>query len=453
MRARLANSWNNIIHGLWFIPSVITAASIALSAFLLYIDSAFLQDSGTTVFWLFGGSASAARTMLSTIAGSLITVISIAFSITIIALQQASSQFTPRILRNFTGDRANQVVLGVYIATFTYALLVMRQVRDPSTDGGAFVPALSISMAILLALTSLGMLIYFIHHISMALQVSMILISIRADVEAQLAKVFPGPYHPGSPSPAALHELVGQTERDRRGVKTVIHAPNAGYLRHIDENRLFEIAGADVHLVWVTARTGSFLQKGSTMVSIWAEDSLPEDQQAYLEGAFILGRQRTMQEDPLFGIRQIVDIAVKALSPGINDPTTAEQCLDALGDILARVVGLTFPPLLRREEGGTLYLFDRANYLDYVEASFSQIRRANSMVHVTVYLFETLIQLSQHVPSEERAAPLRAQVHQVLAGLESSKFSDADRELIRYQGGAVLDALTLLPGRKERAVA
>ena len=280
MRARLANSWNNIIHGLWFIPSVITAASIALSAFLLYIDSAFLQDSGTTVFWLFGGSASAARSMLSTIAGSLITVISIAFSITIIALQQASTQFTPRVLRNFMGDRPNQVVLGIYIATFTYALLVMRQVRGTHRRRAAFVPALSVRMAIVLALMSLGTLIYFIHHISIPLQVSTFLHIDSCRSGTADSEALPWTFSPGQPLAGRDSGPSSANREGPKGCETVIDARIAGYLRDVDEDRLFGIAGADVRLVWVTARTGSFVQKGSTLVGIWAADPLPEDPQA-----------------------------------------------------------------------------------------------------------------------------------------------------------------------------
>lgn len=447
MLARVRDNWRNTLDSLWFVPSVMALGAVALSALLLYVDDRFLDQNGISAFWLFGGSASAARSLLATIAGSLITVISIAFSLTIIALQQASTQFTPRMLRNFTGDRSNQLVLGTYIATFTYALLVMRQVREQSDAGDAFVPALSVAVAIGLALASFGMLIYFIHHISLSLQVSMILTSIREEVGREIEKVCPGPFQGRGSTPASLDLLIDQARRERRGHATVIRAPSAGYVRYIDEQRLFEAAGPGLHVAWVSAGVGSFSQKGSALMTIWSDEGVTEGLQEHLRGAFILGRQRTLGDDPLFGVQQIVDIGVKALSPGINDPTTAEQCLDVLGDILAQAAGLELPPRLHQSKEGTLFLFNRPDFGDYVDACLSQIRRASKMVNVTLHLLEMLIQLSQHIPTEERAEPLRAQVHEVLSTLEASDFSEADCDAIRHRSSAALEALTALPNQ------
>lgn len=171
MRARLQNGWENISSSLWFVPTVLVLLALALSSLLIEVGAVLARRNNPLIPWLFSGTADVARSVLSVIAGSRITVISIAFSVTIVALQQAAAQFTPRVLGHFTASRSNQIVLGVYTATFVYALLVLRSVRSQTEIlQPGFVPALSLTVAIGLALLCLGLLIFFIHHMSGALQ-------------------------------------------------------------------------------------------------------------------------------------------------------------------------------------------------------------------------------------------------------------------------------------------
>jgi uncharacterized membrane protein len=451
LRARIGNLWNNVRDSLWFIPTLMVVGAVALAALLLFVDSDVLDDPDRSALWLFGGSASAARSLLSTVAGSLITVISVAFSITIIALQQASTQYTPRILRNFMADRSNQVVLGTYIATFTYSLVVMRQVRGDDAMTDEFVPALSVSAAILLALLSLAALVYFIHHISSSLQVSTILHTIRHEVEREIEHLFPGHFQPGSSTPATMEDLIGYTEKDRQGDKTSIRSHSTGYLRVVDEDQLFGMAHSAIRMIWVVAGAGAYVQKDSVLAQVWADEPLSEETQEKMRQAFVLDRERTIRQDPLFGIRQIVDMAVKALSPSINDPTTAEQCLNTLGSILATVARKEFPSMLERSENGTRFLMDRPDFSGYVDVCLSQIRRANDMVHVTIHLLEMIIQLSQHIPSPERAAPLEIQVNEILAKLDSQGYSETDKQQIRDRCAATLRALSVRPQELQEA--
>lgn len=173
MRAKFTNVREGLTVSLWVVPALLVAAAVGLAALLLFVDGRAPALGGGRP-WLFGGTAGAARTLLAAIAGSLITVVATAFSVTLVAIQQASAQFSPRVIRNFMRDRGSQVVLGAYIATFAYALLVLRQVREPSEGAGAFIPALAITGAMALALRCVGLLIYFIHHIAVALQVATI---------------------------------------------------------------------------------------------------------------------------------------------------------------------------------------------------------------------------------------------------------------------------------------
>lgn len=451
MLAKLGNWWENAQASLWFVPGLMVLGAAILSAALLYVDDTLAPNLNATLPWLFGGTAGAARSLLSTVAGSLITVISIAFSITIVALQQASTQYSPRVLRNFTKDRGNQIVLGSYLGTFTYALLVMRRVREPAEGQAGFVPALSITMAILLALASVGLLVYFIDHISKSLQVSMILASIRQEVEEEIAHLFPSSFGQASTEPPSRESLIRQLSRERRGRETSVSTTKAGYLRRIDEGQLDEATGGD-RLVLVYPQIGDYLMRDEPVARIWSEEPPSQERQERISGAFVLDRERSIYQDPLFGVRQMVDIAVKALSPGINDPTTAEQSLSNLGDVVARLMDREFPSPLRRTEAGTGYLFNRPGFPDYVDASFSQIRRAaDRNVHVTLYLLSLLKALGERAPDPERIAPLRRQVEEVLDALGSSGFTRGDRETVRIRAQETIEALQEREGSLRRA--
>ncbi|HEX6383082.1 MAG TPA: DUF2254 family protein, partial [Anaerolineae bacterium] len=233
MPARLENIWENAVDSLWLLPSVLVGAALILSLLLVQIDDRLLQRQDPLIPWLFSGTPDAARTILSVIAGSLITVISITFSLTILALQQAASQYSPRVLRHFTSNRGNQIVIGTYIATFVYSLMVLRTVRTATEDGNTrFVPALSITFGILLAIVCLGLLIYFIHQISQSLQVDVIISRLRSDLIGQIDKLYLG----GSDDPLStdvLGKAVGQRDRS-----CYIYSERTGFVHVIDEEQL-----------------------------------------------------------------------------------------------------------------------------------------------------------------------------------------------------------------------
>ena len=190
MFVRLRDLWERLTSGLWLVPTALVALACGLAALTLLIDERF-PDLGGLRAWFFGGTASAGRDLLATIAGSLITVVALAFSGTIIAIQQASTQFSPRVIRNFMRDHGNQIVFGTYIATFVYALLILRQVRTADESVDPFVPALSITLALMLALLCVALLIYFIHHVATSLQVATISETIRRELRENIETLYP----------------------------------------------------------------------------------------------------------------------------------------------------------------------------------------------------------------------------------------------------------------------
>src|SRR5687767_1515596 len=183
MRTRLHHLWETLTTGYWFVPAVMMLAAALAAFLLLYIDRTVI---GARVGWLYVGGADGAKTLLSTVAGSVITVAGVVFSITIASLTQAASQFGPRLLRNFMRDRGNQVTLGTFVATFLYCLLVLRAIHGRLEDGVAFVPQASVTGAVVLAVASIAVLVYFIHHVSVSLQAPSVVAAIRADLDATI---------------------------------------------------------------------------------------------------------------------------------------------------------------------------------------------------------------------------------------------------------------------------
>lgn len=442
MNNRVRNLWENVRSSLWFLPGIMVLACTLLAIALIrldrYLDAQESEISGV----LFGGTASAARTILSTIAGSLVTVISIAFSITVVALQQASAQFSPRVLRQFTADRINQFVLGAYTGTFIYALLVLRVVRSEEEDlVERFVPAVSVTVAIGLALLCLALLILFIHHMSQELQISVIMDDVRRETVNQLDTLYPesvgaalahGPSEP--PLPA---------DRQRVAQPTYVRSESAGFVRGIDEDALINAPSAGMEWVWIRRQIGEFVPCGGILAEVDPIDGDAADSLAAIRDAFVLDRERSINQDPLFGLRLLSDVALRALSPGVNDPTTAEYALGHLSDILCRLACRDFPPNVRASaDGATRFIFSRPTWEDYVDAAFSQIRRAaESHVHVLGVLLNALHEVALRVPPGPRAEPLLRQIAEIRAAVARQSFSDTDKRALNGLADAVERAL------------
>lgn len=221
-------------------------------------------------------------------------------------------------------------------------------------------------------------------------------------------------------------------------------------MRAIEEGQLFDALGGAVAVARVRPGIGAYVLTHGALVELWATGPLDRGRvEEGVRAAFAVDREHTPRQDVLFGVRQLVDIALKALSPGINDPTTAEYCLSHLGDVVAHLAERPFPPAWRREPGrGTLLVFNRPSFADIVDAAFSQIRReADDDVHVTGYLLGVLAQIAPRVPPGDRAAAIRHQLDETLRAIEAQGFSPADAAALRSRAATVRDALAgRLPG-------
>ena len=325
------NYWNSLIATLWFVPTLLVAGGVFLALFFVGIDY-FIGGQLGYFPRLFGVQPSGARDMLAVIAGSAITVAGTAFSITIVALTLASTQFSPRILRNFMRDTGNQVVLGLLVGVFAYCIIVLRTIReggdDPNSD---FVPSVAVVFGVILGLAAIGSLIYYIHHIASSIQATSIISLISEETIAEIRRTFP--------VLSDTNEMDEKTKKrlDETNFLTVLSDTN-GYVQNADTTGLVELAEKHDLILKMQRRVGQFTIKDLPVLQVFPKQEnfkLSPELAAKLRNTYDIGTYRTVEGDVAFGLRQIVDIALKALSPSINDTTTAITCVDYLTAILS----------------------------------------------------------------------------------------------------------------------
>lgn len=433
MRARLRYRWDLLRESYWFLPSVMALASIALAFASVSANTRISGEVIERLGWVYTGGPEGARAVLSTVAGSMVTVAGVVFSITIVALQLASSQFGPRVLGSFMRDRGNQLVLGTFIATFLYCLLVLRTVRTPGSDGAdAVVPHLSVTIGLALGLASLGVLIYFIHHVSISIQAPNLIHAIAGELHESVRALFPEEIGEGEGAPAAppRHLLPDGFEAGARAIE----APRNGYLEAVDLDALLRQAVEHDLVVRLEYRPGDFVMLGSVLAMAWPADRVDGERLDALRGLFVVGTRRTTIQDAEFSMNQLVEVAVRALSPGINDPFTAINCIDQLGAALCHLARRRLPSAYRADEAGALRVavhrpltFDRL-----VADSFDQIRQ-NAAQHTVVYLrlLSTLTRALGCARTADQVAALERQAALVGEAAAAGVAQEADRARVR----------------------
>lgn len=346
---------------LWFIPSAFVLLALVLWLVVGAIDRAV---DGNDVLLAYGGGPDGAQEVLSAIATSMIAFTGVVFSITIVVLQLASGQFSPRVLRTFLRDRATQSSLGIFIATFVYALLVLRDVRAASSESSAYVPGLSVSMALVVLALSLGVFVYYIHHIAQAIRVAWIVDAVADETRQSIAHQFLDAPDEGlelaMPSGAPAQVLV---------------APVPGVVQAVGKRALVALARRSDCVLVMRPSVGDFVPEGAPLLHVYGERPLSANDADEAVDEFALGLERTMEQDPAFGFRQIVDIAIRGLSPAINDPTTAVQCLDHLHDLLRYLAARPFRSGRLGDGDGNLRLVvPPPSWEDYLDLALDEIR-------------------------------------------------------------------------------
>jgi uncharacterized membrane protein len=358
----------------------------------------------------------------------MITIAGVVFSLTLIALSLASQQFGSRLLRNFMRDKTNQVVIGTFVATFLYCLLVLRTIRR---DDEIFVPHLSVTFGVLLAVASVGLLIYFIHHVSVSIQADEIIARVNSELTHVIDRLFP--------------EQIGQgasrvREEDNNGTlpegfdreARPVEADGDGYLQIIDTDELMALAGKDDLILRVERHPGQYIAAGTPLVSIWPSHRVDNRLIERIHSAFVLDIQRTPEQDVEYAVYQLVQMAVRALSPGINDPFTAMTCLDRLGSSLTRLAQREMPSSRRYDDHHKLRIIAPvATFSQVVDAAFNQIRQyGRTSAAVNIHMLETIRAIAEAIRCPEDRVVLRRHAEMVLRNAVEALPEEEDRRAV-----------------------
>jgi uncharacterized membrane protein len=424
---RIRNLLDQIRSSYWFVPGLMALAAIALSFATITIDQQAQASWVRHVGFFWSGGADGARGLLSTVAGSMITVAGVVFSITLVVLSLASSQFGPRLLRNFMRDTGSQVVLGMFIATYVYCLLVLRTIR--STNSVEFVPYISVTLGLVLAIGSLAVMIFFIHHIALAIQAPNLVANVAGELLEATATVFPagvGQYVAGKT------DLPADFETGAREIK----AGGSGYIQAIEDARLLQMACKEDLILQLLRQPGQFVMQGTPVLRAWPGNRVDDNLAAALEHHLVIGKQRTPIQDIQFTIEQLVEVAVRALSPGINDPFTAISCIDWLGAALSRLAARDFPAPERYDAAGRLRLVlaSPLTFPGLVETAFDQIRQySEGSPAVRRHLLETIALVADATASPEHRQALERQTALIEQCSDRLAPGDVDRWTVNEQ--------------------
>lgn len=401
LKKSIGKVWGFLSGRFWIIPGLMVIAGIVGAIGSIEIDrSGLLPDALLRGRWLYNGGGTGARTLLGAVASSTIGVAGTVFSITIAALSLAAGQMGPRLLRNFTHDRGNQVTLGAFLATFSYALMVLRSVR--TQDEGTFVPHLSLSVSIVLAFGCVGMLVYFVGHMASRINVDTVIDLVSQDVRAAILRLTT------TERPAAASDDV-----DWYTARPVFDA-RRGYLEHLDQAALARWAADHKTPIKLLIRPGDHAFPGAPIALAKppaGDDGTLDDVTGAIRAVTGMSSERTSTDDLEYTIRQLVEVAVRALSPGINDPHTAISVLDRLGVALCDLVGRHLPHGIWTEAGTVCLVVPRVSYDGLTDAMFHMIRQnAAGSTAVLTRLIDVLTAVASCEPSQDRQAALSRHV-------------------------------------------
>ena len=439
---------NDLRESYWFVPTLMALAALLLAVCMVWLDTHHSTDWMDRLPWLYAARPEGARSLLSSIGGSMIGVAGTTFSVTIAAVVYASGQYGPRLLSNFMSDRGNQVTLGTFIATFLYSLIVVRTIRSPGEQAGeaAFVPQLAVLIGVVLVLCSIAVLIYFIHHVPSRIHINSVIERIGERLIAEIDNRFP--VFVGQPLneradddrvPDAFRPDASTAALERRAG---IRAKHTGYIQLIDEHALIHTAQEKGLVLRLQYQSGDFTHNGSVLVEAWPDDQVDEETRTALRTAFAIGSRRTALQDLRFLIDELVEIAARALSPGVNDPFTANSCLDWLGAALSDLARRDLPSRLRADEDGDLRVITHpltfAAFIDRAFGALAQYASADMIAGKRFLAALGDVALSCDAPA--RIAVLRRQTVQ-FRDLAKSALNGANRAAVLERADDLLRAL------------
>ncbi|HEX6318698.1 MAG TPA: DUF2254 domain-containing protein [Burkholderiales bacterium] len=367
--SRLRALWWRVRSSLWFVPGLLVLAATLLAVGL--VEAGGLHDLDLQRRWprLFGTGAEGSRSLLSAIATSMLTVAGTVFSITLAVLSLAASQYSPRVLRTFMDDRPTQLVLGVLVAVFAYCLVVLRTIRGGDEP---FVPSVAVLGGIVLAFVAVGFLVFFIHHLASSIEAPSILDRVTHGTDAAVEELFPedlgAEAGEGTPDAAA----------DGIRAWAPVPADETGYLVSLDSEALLSFARAQGRVVRMELAIGDYALKGQPLAWLEGTQAVEAKAQHAVNACYSYDRQRTIEQDAAFGLQQLVDVALKALSPGINDQSTALMCIDRLTKILVRLARRRIERPYRRDDEALRVIAVGPSFAGLVRIAFTDVRESGA---------------------------------------------------------------------------
>ena len=421
---------------LWVVPVVETIAVVLLFGVTYSVDRAAYNGTIQFPSWVLSGTSDVARVLLATVAAAIITVVGIVFSITIVALTLASTQFGPRMLRNFVRDRGTQIALGTFVASFCYAMIALVSVGGG--PHGEFVPHLSITVTLLFTLLDVAVLIFFFNHIASMIQLPVVIAKIAATLDAEIEGV-ERDFGVGASRGRSHEELLKQLTESGAPIRT----PRSGYLQVIRHDTLVKIAAKAGAVVQLPYRPGHFVVAGQVIARVWPPEAAASVEDRLALG-HVTGAYRTLPQDISFGFDQLVEIALRALSPAVNDTFTGMTCVDWIADCLVRLSTSWHPHRIRRDaEGYIRVIAFQPDFDRIVERCFDTIRQAaTGMPAIMIRQLDALAKVIEQTPDRRRRTPLVRQAEAIQRLSLETVTDPSDRADVTQAFEAVLALVT-----------
>ncbi|MFC7397513.1 DUF2254 domain-containing protein [Chelatococcus sp. GCM10030263] len=434
-RGRSRALWDYLQTSFWFVPAALALAAVLLVLASLWLDAQLAARPSDAAPWLvYVSTANDARDLLSTLLSSMIQMTTLVFSITMVVLTLAANQFGPRLVRNFMASPQTQAVLGTFVMTIVYCLLVLASIGR--RGGAGLLPFSTVTLAIALTVVSVALLVFFLHTLARSIMSETVIERVGRELDGVIDDLAPlAPDDPVDPADALPRDF------DREAV--FVGPDKAGYVQAIEFDRLEAVARRADVLVGLYFRAGDYVVEGGQGIGIHPRDRVGDDLKKAISECILIGVHRTPVQDLEFSIRHLVEIAVRALSPGVNDPYTAVAVLNQLSASLSRIMNRALPPGLFADEDGKIRIVcPRSTYASLLKAGFSQIRQNGAdKPLVVIHMLEALARIAERARLPVQLDAVREQLTSVRAAAEHTITDQTDREQIERRSTAAEDAL------------
>lgn len=399
----IAKSFSRLSRGLWFVPLACVLAGVGLSLGTIAIDRAFDYE---LVPRTISGGPDAAMEILGTVAASMVSLAALVLTITMVVVQLAMGQFSPRIVQRILEDKPSQLAIGIFVGTFAHSMLALREVQ---TEGEGVVPGVAVVVAFVLVIISIMVLVWYVHHIGRSLRVAALIELVGTDTRRLLDEQ----YLDHGPAP--------------RFERPTVCAQRSGVITQIDHKALVRAAVAGECVLTLLPALGEFVPAGAPLFAISGNVKRLDVDAAI--GAIQVGLERTLDQDLAYGLRMLVDIAERSLSDGpFLDPTTAVQAIDRLYDCLRQLASRPFPGGQHRDEQGEVRLVTQSmTWEQYVHLAFDEIRIAGAGSPQVARRLHAALEDLQTIAPPGRKRPLQDQLDLLLAGARDEITEESDR--------------------------